>query len=62
MLCAGFKEGGKDTCLGDSGGPLVYKGEQIGVVSWGYGCALPNKPGVYSDVPKMLNWIMQQIN
>ncbi|XP_042855585.1 transmembrane protease serine 9-like [Penaeus japonicus] len=61
MLCAGYKEGGKDTCQGDSGGPLYVvessKHFQVGVTSFGDGCANPNSPGVYARVSKFLDWI-----
>ncbi|XP_063849559.1 proclotting enzyme-like [Scylla paramamosain] len=63
MLCAGLEEGGKDTCQGDSGGPLFVfnnstsKYEQVGITSWGYGCADPNQPGVYTRTSKFLTWI-----
>ncbi|MGC9421175.1 S1 family peptidase [Vibrio sp.] len=60
-ICAGFPEGEKDSCQGDSGGPLVVKEgdnvQQVGIVSWGNGCAQPNAYGVYANVAYFQDWI-----
>lgn len=60
MVCAAAE--GRDTCQDDSGGPLIRTyGEPVlvGIVSWGDGCADPERPGVYVriDANSYLEWI-----
>jgi secreted trypsin-like serine protease len=55
-ICAGnFASGGVDTCQGDSGGPMFRRDNngafvQVGITSWGIGCARARNPGVYTEV------------
>jgi secreted trypsin-like serine protease len=61
MICAGFEEGGQDSCQGDSGGPLMARAGEgwahVGIVSFGEGCARPNKPGVYTRTSRYVGWV-----
>ncbi|MCK2242543.1 MULTISPECIES: trypsin-like serine protease [unclassified Crossiella] len=62
MVCAGFPQGGKDTCQADSGGPLVVSGKLVGITSWGEGCAQAGKPGVYARVSSYYTQLTTQIS
>ncbi|XP_061168048.1 atrial natriuretic peptide-converting enzyme-like [Saccostrea echinata] len=68
MMCAGGTRG-HDSCQGDSGGPLMCPMENepdtwyvAGVTSWGLGCAVPNVPGIYTEVFKFIDWIRNITN
>ncbi|NWV20860.1 ACRO protein, partial [Origma solitaria] len=65
QVCAG--QGGVGTCQGDSGGPLVCHDSrrdiywQLGITSWGIGCARPKRPTVFSSTQYYYNWITNTI-
>jgi len=69
MICAGdVINGGSDSCQGDSGGPLLVESataaiqQQIGIVSFGQGCAQPQTAGVYTKVSHYQDWIEASIS
>jgi len=63
VMCASGEE--TDTCQGDSGGPLVRMFDDLpvimGLTSWGFGCALPGLPGVYTSTAHYRTWIADTI-
>lgn len=65
MFCAGHDAGRFDACSGDSGGPLICRDSDTdpwylyGVVSWGQGCGRRQRPGIYSHVSSVNDWIKE---
>uniref|UniRef100_A0A8C4HB75 Coagulation factor VIIi n=1 Tax=Dicentrarchus labrax TaxID=13489 RepID=A0A8C4HB75_DICLA len=61
MLCAGYLEGGQQSCRGDDGSPLVtlYGSTHFltGVVGWGRGCSHPGYYGVYANMANFVEWV-----
>ncbi|KAK2616403.1 hypothetical protein QQS21_000644 [Conoideocrella luteorostrata] len=62
MICA--IRPGQDSCQGDSGGPLVKAKTKIlvGIVSFGYGCARKDTPGVYTRVGSFVGFIKKYLS
>lgn len=61
-----------ESCQGDSGGPAIYPGVypnilgpryvQFGIVSAGRrSCGNHLDPSIYTNVPKFINWILENI-
>lgn len=75
FLCASDPQGKRDACQGDSGGPLMWNNQQgaleqtssekwyqLGLVSFGYGCANTQYPGVYTRISYYIPWIVKIVN
>ncbi|XP_041863872.1 coagulation factor IXb [Melanotaenia boesemani] len=64
MFCAGYSNEQRDSCQGDSGGPHAtnYKGTWFltGIISWGEGCAMEGKYGIYTRISRYYPWISQK--
>ncbi|XP_044016686.1 chymotrypsin-2-like [Aphidius gifuensis] len=56
-ICARHPNKQSGACNGDSGGPLTVDGQQVGIVSWSYSCALQTHPTVYTRVSQYRDWI-----
>lgn len=74
-LCAYDQFEIKDACQGDSGGPMMTQQGpfvdqdipddrwfQLGIVSFGYKCAVPGFPGVYTRVTEYGQWIRDNLD
>lgn len=70
MMCAWME--GVDACQGDSGGPIIkarvegggggwQEDVQVGIVSWGLGCAHGSFPGVYARLSAVDDWLRNSI-
>ncbi|KAK5640309.1 hypothetical protein RI129_011120 [Pyrocoelia pectoralis] len=62
QICAGYEQGGIDSCWADSGGPLMVASDSgevmvVGVVSTGIGCARPFLPGLYTRISDYIPWV-----
>ena len=70
MLCAGHEAGLRDSCVGDSGGALVKNFDvdgddayyQVGVVSFGFECAKPKEPGIYTRMTSYTKWMYRTVS
>lgn len=75
FLCASDPQGKKDACQGDSGGPLMWNNQQgllehmasekwyqLGLVSFGHGCANKQYPGVYTRISYYMPWILRIVS
>uniref|UniRef100_A0A3Q3K7I9 trypsin n=1 Tax=Monopterus albus TaxID=43700 RepID=A0A3Q3K7I9_MONAL len=64
MFCAARPDWSQDACEGDSGGPLVCEIDDrlflFGIISWGDGCAMEFRPGVYTKVANYNRWIKEK--
>lgn len=64
VLCTSARD--KDSCQGDSGGPLTIwtkmgRTLQVGLVSFGVGCARGKKPSLYTRVSTYVPWIEKEL-